>query len=590
MAPPRRVPGTKRRRVDNSAGSRSFPVPQARMSEVSFDAYSNQLNDEDLIDQATISSGSETPYRGNARWPTQSKKRKRGVDHPQQPPPISQEDQEHMMWSDALLDFFVLQRGDDLNAQAPPVPAGVNINRALDDKGHTALHWAAAMGNLDLVREFIRLGANVNSLTNTGATPLIHAISFTNNSDKKTMPYLVEELYSTVGQRDCFQSTVFHHIAQSTASRSRYSVARYYFLEILQRLYREYGMHGISDLINQQDDRGDTALLTLAKNGARKCVRLLAEWGARMDIANHSNETAETFILKLNERRRDRQRHLSSSPVPPNDAFQADPATKSNGYPPSQARASQYTSEAATLLSSQLPVLINARVEALAAAYETELAGRETEVQESERLLELRRQELSTMRKQVMSLSAQDQDDVVISMEEDDVQHIADDSRRLLEEEQSLELRSILARYMKAQGPKSMEEPQTEQTAIPTLSGKLHVARKISNQQERRKDLLNDILLAQGLASRRDERHDIYKQLIMSALGVKADDVETMLPEILQELEEGRFEVPERAGGSVALDVAMGNAGTAPVRMAMPVATASVQNGNLVYAPVQVAG
>ncbi|KAL9059904.1 MAG: hypothetical protein Q9162_000974 [Coniocarpon cinnabarinum] len=573
MAPPRRVP----------------VPPQTRMNEVSFDAYSGQANEDEVADQATISSASENGYAGSIRWPTQSRsrKRKRGADQPQPTPQMSHEDQQHMMWSDELLDYFLLQRGDHAPSPAPQIPNDININRPIDEQGNTALHWASAIGDIHLVHEFIQRGASINALTNTGATPLVRAVTFTNNYDRQSMSRLAESLFSTAGQRDCFQSTVFHHIAASTLSRSKYPMARYYFSEILSKLQQEFGVHGISELVNQQDKDGNTALFIAAKNGARKCVRLLTSFGARTDIPNLNGETAENFIMQLNERRRDRQRQLSSSPVPAMEASQPDGVAKAGGFGSAQSRASQYASEAATLLASQLPSLITSRSEALAAAYEAELAERETEIREAERLLELRRQELSTMRKQAMSLSAQDNDDNVAAIEDEELKVVLNDSRRWLEEEQVLELRKALARQRGSQEARG-EEHFKQQSSVRTLREKLDLAKKIEEQQQRRAAILDDILEAQGLASRRDERHDIYKQLIMSALGIKADDVEAMLPDILQELEQARTERLER--GNEVTQATTADTETAPVRMAMPAASASVQNGNLVYAPVQVAG
>ena len=53
---------------------------------------------------------------------------------------------------------------------------GVNIN-AKDDKGFTALHWAAQNGNIELAHLLVELRANVNARNNVGITPLHIAVS-----------------------------------------------------------------------------------------------------------------------------------------------------------------------------------------------------------------------------------------------------------------------------------------------------------------------------------------------------------------------------------------------------------------------------
>ncbi|MGG6498226.1 UNVERIFIED_CONTAM: hypothetical protein NY603_35395, partial [Bacteroidetes bacterium 56_B9] len=54
---------------------------------------------------------------------------------------MTQADKEHQLWADELLDYFMLMDSPlDQLPLAPSPPQGADLNRPIDDKGHTALH------------------------------------------------------------------------------------------------------------------------------------------------------------------------------------------------------------------------------------------------------------------------------------------------------------------------------------------------------------------------------------------------------------------------------------------------------------------
>ena len=540
-----------------------------------------------------MSSESEATFVGNVNWPTKPRKRKRGMEQPPETPQLSQEDQQHLMWSDELLDYFMLQRSDDSPPTPPDPPEGINLNRPVDEKGNTALHWASAMGDMYLVQSFVARGADIDVLTNQGATPLIHAVTFTNNFDKQTMHKLMEILYPSVGQRDCCASTVFHHIAASTMSKSKYQIARYYLGEILKKLKQVYEAHDIATLLDLQDENGSTATLLAAKNGARKCVRLMTSLGARIDIANVNGEVAEQYIVRLNERRRDRERQVSSSPAIPSDGFcqTDDVAAKFPNQPLLQGKSLKYTSDAATNLASQLPVLIQSRAEALAAALESELIDREGEAREGERLLDKRRQELSTVQKQILSISS-GQDEVEMNDQKlDELESYENETRRLLNDEGQIELGGLVRTHKSAM---AQDQSQDHSPASWRLAQHAKLARELSQAQQRNVDLMESIVQAQGVAGVDDEKHAAYKRLVTIIVGTSPDGIENVLPEILEELEDAKHDRGDAKGvTTIRLDDVHSHdePATAHIRMAASATSNVMQgNGSLVYAPVQVAG
>ncbi|CAI2378401.1 unnamed protein product [Moneuplotes crassus] len=77
-------------------------------------------------------------------------------------------------------------RGDIESAQIF-LEAGADIGKA-DKLGRTALHFAASIGtNLELIELLVDSGADVNSQSSGGETPIMKAISFDNADATKTL-------------------------------------------------------------------------------------------------------------------------------------------------------------------------------------------------------------------------------------------------------------------------------------------------------------------------------------------------------------------------------------------------------------------
>lgn len=95
--------------------------------------------------------------------------------------------------------------------------------------------------------------------------------------------------------------TVFHYILDLALAKGKMSAARYYLQTVLQRL-SEYP-HEVAEILNYQDDEGETALTLAAKARSKRLVRMLIEAGASPRIRNHEGKSAEDYI---NEEQRNR--------------------------------------------------------------------------------------------------------------------------------------------------------------------------------------------------------------------------------------------------------------------------------------------
>lgn len=530
------------------------------MSEVPYNSYAPR----ETPDHISLRSGSPADFPPGSNYSsTQHRKRKRDVN---EPVPRSYEDRQHEFWANELLDYFMLAQGPDSTDVYPTPDRITDLNRAIDEKGHTAMQWAAAMGDMNVVRDLLQRGALMDKASHNGETPFMRAVMFTNNYDKNSMKQLARCLMKTIACRDSCNSSVFHHIVATTSSKSKYACARYYIVTILEHMKKDYRSSDIAAVLNQQDQNGDTAVLIAARMGARKCVRKLLDEGARSDIPNNTGEVASYYIDLLNERRRQRQ-HLqpaiaSSSPVQRSSslnghsAFDMRPGLDgtNNGTPTKHLQRS-YRSEAANLLSMQLPTLISSRTEALAAEFEKELTEQESTVNEGKRALQARREDVERLRREwdattagtgEMDMTAGDDAvDMELSQLEDEVKYLLQDN--LLDE-----LADAWGEEGKAppavNGTSSddITAQQAEATgARQTLVSDIMAA--LSQTGVLGLDLLYDDstnLLTTTLNSPSDSKQVLkYLRLIRSALRMQPDegvDVEALLPEILRDLEEER--------------------------------------------------
>lgn len=420
------------------------------------------MRDDETPDNLTVISESGYDDYDTSQY-TNSRKRRRVEDA------MSQADKEHRLWADELLDYFLLQDNPlDAPSTAPVPPANANFDRPIDDKGHTALHWAAAMGDMEVVKDLIRRGASIEAQSKNGETPLMRSVIFTNCFDRANMEKLASLLIRTVNMQEWYGSTVFHHIANTTQRKSKYSCARYYMDCLLNKMSEILSPDAIERILNSQDQSGDTAITIAARAGARKCVRSLLGRNAAVDIPNRAGETADQLIVQLNQRRQERannNRQLSSSP------FQADgthslggpvqPPHTSNGImfdplaPNSSLNGNSsimngdvYKSESALAITAQIvPALFN-KAKTLASNIDAEIAEKDAELAEAERVAAMRRSELDSLKKQAEDLRMKELEQTSGGAETDDVlekelEELEKECQVLEEEERDFELQEL---------------------------------------------------------------------------------------------------------------------------------------------------
>ncbi|GME57945.1 apses-domain-containing protein [Neofusicoccum parvum] len=531
------------------------PVAHAAASQVSDDRYeveSAQYADEETPDNVTIAESEMTDHdlMHGSHYSQGGRKRKRDADQ------SSAQDRAHQIWADALLDYFMLLESEDRFPAPPEPPPGVNLDRMIDEKGHSAMHWAAAMGDVDVVKDLLRRGARIDSLSNNLETPLMRAVMFTNNYDKNTMPQMIKILQPTVVRTDWFGSTVFHHIAATTSSKNKYTCARYYFDCIINKLSETWVPDAVTRLLDEQDKNGDTAIMIAARHGARKCVRALLGRNVNVGIHNHQGETADDLIRELNARRRDgRHRGVSSSPFAPDGRLGLNGSTTfpglRNGSSLQQVASPshQFRSQTAQTLMTKIAPTLNEKFEQLASAYEEELLEKDAEAADAERVMRKRQAEVDALKRQLTEMGIAEVDSVIgdtledpaweedARQQDEELEALTREAEALVELEQKVELQQ---RISDAEARTSVDgKHDGDEKSEAAIRERLRLALSLENAQRVRRGLVSEVVQNLSVAGMGERQHE-YKRLITGALGVREEDVQGMLPEILSELEEAR--------------------------------------------------
>ncbi|EAQ85649.1 hypothetical protein CHGG_06902 [Chaetomium globosum CBS 148.51] len=401
-APKARPAVPKWNKAQDRKPSFSHPHPPVVVQE----EYDNtsQINEDDIPDNLTVASASymaEDDRYDMSHFSTGHRKRKREE--------MLQDmtEQQHAVYGDELLDYFLLSRNEQ-PAIRPDPPTNFQPDWPIDTERHTALHWASAMGDVEVIKQLKRFGADLASQNVRGETPFMRSVNFTNCYEKQTFPMVLKELFSTVDARDALGCTVIHHATVMKSGRvTSHSCSRYYLDNILNKLQESRSADELQQLLDSQDNEGNTAVHLAAMRDARKCIRALLGRGASTDIPNNQGVRAEDLIKKLNDAKTKVSRgppQRSSSPFAPesqrHNAFR-DAIAESD----TKLQAS-FRSEAANTVQSRITPLVLQKFQDLAQSYENELDEKESAEKEARRILLNTQAELANLQTNIADLES----------------------------------------------------------------------------------------------------------------------------------------------------------------------------------------
>ncbi|KAJ8067682.1 hypothetical protein OCU04_003288 [Sclerotinia nivalis] len=234
-------------------------------------------------------------------------------------PPLP-ENQHHGKKGLTLLSLFhnensYLGTNEHNDQEAFRTMSGVELDIPIDKSANTAVHWAATLARLPVLQKLIQSGASIYRVNLRGETALMRACCVANNLDQGSFPDLLELLGNTIGFQDNRGRTVLHHIAVTSAVKGRSPASKYYLeslLEFVVRKGRSFNGQSqnnepsnphamdigrfMSEMVNAQDNSGDTALNIAARVGNKSIISQLMEVGADPEIQNNSKLRPSDFI------------------------------------------------------------------------------------------------------------------------------------------------------------------------------------------------------------------------------------------------------------------------------------------------------
>lgn len=476
-----------------------------------------------------------------------SRKRKRDAEEAA----VNASELEHTMYGDELLDYFVTA-GDDPSAANifPPIPpANFDVNRPIDTHGNNALHWACAMGDVEVTKDLVARGANpATENTLSGETPLMRAVLFTNNFDKGTFPKIVNMLAGTIVERDRHGATVFHHIAETARSRSKWSCARYY-CEVLINKMLGMGYNYVQTLLLSVDENDDTAVLCAIRNGCIKVATfLLNHCPEAGDVPNHRGETANEILRILREKRESLEQPVSSPPRA-DDPFHSD---TTGGFGRSRKRSRQSTIKtdrkplsmaAANMLNKVYP-LVEEKSAELANMYDIEMKEKDMAIAEAKSSLSEFENQRHKLRQEHYALMARAEAEGFADADgENKLSNLRREYEDALREVSSLlEQRehSVLQKEVREQDTQTPpqafrsannDRPLTDDEMRATLPWVI----ELSRHQNKRRQLIGDIAKLRGDAGT-GEKVGKHRKLVAIATGLKEEELDAMSLELLESL------------------------------------------------------
>ncbi|KAI3403865.2 SWI4 [Candida oxycetoniae] len=233
---------------------------------------------------------------------TQDDRKSHSQNHQFQPSDLNSSDDNS--YASQLLKFF-----SEDNAEIPHFvifpPADFNINEPIDDEGHTPLHWAASIGNYEMIHLLLSKGANPLIVNNFGLNPLSKLISFNNCYELRNFGDVLNDLELCLINTDINGRTPLHYLCQFAKVRSKMEGLKFYLKTILNKLTiltnrnQSRQVDLMKNVLNHQDVRGDTCLHIAVKSRCIPIISTLLRYNAQDNFENVNGETARELINSL---------------------------------------------------------------------------------------------------------------------------------------------------------------------------------------------------------------------------------------------------------------------------------------------------
>ncbi|OQE15236.1 hypothetical protein PENSTE_c029G05796 [Penicillium steckii] len=515
--------------------NRSMGPPTLPQDNQQYD-MSTQFDDNESIEQATMESSSMIADEDMLQMSQHGgRKRKRGVD---EATVLSISEQEHIIYGDQLLDYFMTV-GDAPQAtriHPPKPPDNFQVDRAIDDSGNTALHWACSMGDLDIVQDLLRRGADIKALSIHEETPLVRAVLFTNNYEKRTFPALLDFLLDTISFRDWFGATLFHHISETTRSKGKWKSSRYYCEVLLDKLCKTCSQDEIDLLLSCQDDNGDTAALVASRNGAFRLVNMLLTHCPRAgDLMNKKGETANSIAQRSHHNEHDIP-PAPSSVTMMNDQMDGTGADLMNSD--TQTIAPPVDSGVTSELLTKISTIMAEANKKLAVTYGNSKINQQdsTDIANPEALYEQLESDRQKIQRQLAAIATREAEYEPSDHQLGRYERLRASYESLLEQKQGAGLIQQLVNG----APVEVSKPDPASLSSEELLARYELARELCAAQRTRRGTVKD--LAQQTADAGvSTKFDVHRKLVALATGLKEEELDPMAAELAETLEFDRI-------------------------------------------------
>ncbi|TPX37242.1 hypothetical protein SmJEL517_g01107 [Synchytrium microbalum] len=142
-----------------------------------------------------------------------------------------------------------------------------DVDAVIDDQGHTALHWAAALGRDNLVTLLIENGACTTTTNHVGETPLMRVIRVPNTYESGTSSTIIALLAPTLLCQDRLGKTALHHLVHTCGILGHVAAAHSYLCHLLR-----FAPDLVAQAIDCTDACGNTPVQIAEKMGNDELV------------------------------------------------------------------------------------------------------------------------------------------------------------------------------------------------------------------------------------------------------------------------------------------------------------------------------
>lgn len=254
---------------DNELPTKEEVILKAKMEERGHNTTSPKLFN-------SLSLAHKRPNASSKTTQPRKKFKTQGV----QPEPYLLEDAFYEHHRSLLMNIFLSDDPDDTPTlfSSAILTKDINIDLVIDEQGHTALHWAAALGRKRIVELLIKNGANVCRVNYEGETPLMRAAMIACCYENKCFSEMVEKMSDSISVMDNKGRTVLHHIALTAAVDGYTDAAIYYMKRFVKSVPRK---SILKNIINIKDtEYYESALAIALRIECQDIVDILIKHGA----------------------------------------------------------------------------------------------------------------------------------------------------------------------------------------------------------------------------------------------------------------------------------------------------------------------